>query len=504
MAHDTDVAVIGSGFGGSVAALRAAQAGLRVTVLEQGRRLSRADLQAGAESTTRLLWEPRAGLHGYFRQTILHDVVILGGVGVGGGSIVYAAVLLEPPARVFDDGWPGGRDWAAQLAPHYRTAALMLARRTNPDHGQQDEWLQAAAQRLGAGDTFAATPQGIDFDACVRCGQCLAGCPYGAKSSMDVTYLPAAESLGARILPRRRAEILRPLGAGDGSDGWRIVLRDPLQRRSRPTSITAREVVLAAGVLGTTELLLACRDRWRTLPGLSDKVGRSVRTNSEAFAAIVHPRGTDITGGAAISSDFFPDPGTHVTNNRLPASFGFLRFYLGEHVAGRTPAQRRAAAVRRLATAPRAAIAPALLRDWHRRTTVLTVMQAGDSRLELAYRRRPWGWSLGSRRPAGAEPIPAYLPQAEAAGRAVAEVSDGTAYTTLLETLLGTGATAHILGGAVMGDGPDDGVVDSEHRVFGYQGLRVLDGSVVPVNLGVNPSLTITALAERAMQRWLG
>lgn len=502
MGFDADVAVIGSGFGGSVAALRAREAGRSVLVLEQGRRLTPQDLQRGAESARHLLWEPRAGLRGYFRQTVLRDVIVLGGVGVGGGSIVYAAVLLEPDAVVFEQpGWAEGVDWAAELVPHYRTAADMLGRRVNPDHGRQDTWLQQAADSLGAGASFGPTPQGIDFDACVRCAQCLAGCPYGAKASMDVTYLGRAEALGAQVRPRSRAEILVPL-AGDGSGGWRIVISDPLAARARPTSITAREVVLAGGVLGTTELLLASRDRWRTMPDLSPMVGRMVRTNTEAFAAIVHPAGTDIADGTAISSDFSLDDATHITNNRLPKSYGFMKLYLGEHVAAESPGSRRRAALRQILARPAAAIAPARIADWHRRTTVLTVMRPDDNQLELRYRKHRFGWSLSSRRPAGATAAPAYLPQAEAAGRAVARVSGGTSYTTLMETLLGIGATAHILGGAVIGSDPGSGVVDTDHLVFGYQGLRVLDGSVVPSNLGVNPSLTITALAERAMRRW--
>jgi cholesterol oxidase len=316
--------------------------------------------------------------------------------------------------------------------------------------------------------------------------------------------LAEAEELGASIRPRTKAEILVPLGRGDGRDGWRIVVTDPLVRRATASSITAREVVVASGVLGTTELLLASRDRWRTLPGLSRMTGRSVRTNSEAFSAIAHPAGTDVSRGAAISSHFSLGGSTHVTNNRLPQSFNLMRLYLAPQVDATEPGARRRAALRALLRHPLQATTPARTRGWNRRTTVLTVMQSEENALELHYTRRRSGWALRSRRPAGTPPVPAYLPQAEAAGRAVAEVSGGTAYTTLLESVLGTAATAHILGGAIIADDASQGVVDSDHRVFGYQGLRVMDGSVVPSNLGVNPSLTITALAERAMQRWLG
>ncbi|MFN8184004.1 MAG: FAD-dependent oxidoreductase [Candidatus Nanopelagicales bacterium] len=487
-----DVAIIGSGFGGSVAALRAAQAGRSVIVLEQGRRLTPEDLQAGARRATSLLWEPAVGLHGYFRQTVLRHLTVVGGIGVGGGSIVYAAVLLRP--EHFDaPGWQrAGVDWAAELAPHFDVAGNMLGRERNPQRGLQDEWLQAAAERLGVGHTYGATYQGIHFAECVACGQCITGCPYGAKQSTDITYLAQAEQLGARIQPLSKAEILVPL-----NPGWRVVTRDPVS--GNVSSVEAREVVLAAGVLGSVELLSACRDRWRTLPDLSPMLGRQVRTNSEAFSAILHPPGTDVSEGATISSDFYPDPSTHVTNNRFPQSYGFMRWYLSPLVSG----DRRRETVKAMLRHPVVATANARARDWHKRVTILTVMQKADNEMALEYRKGRSGWRLRSRIPAGVDPVPVSLPQADAAGRAVAEVSGGRAYSTVLESLLGMGATAHILGGAVLGPDASVAVVDTEHRVFGYEGLRVMDGSVVPENVGVNPSWTITALAERACARWL-
>ncbi|MCU0295247.1 MAG: GMC family oxidoreductase [Candidatus Nanopelagicales bacterium] len=486
-----DVAVIGSGFGGSVAALRAAQAGRSVVVLEQGRRLTPEDLEAGARSARALLWEPAVGLHGYFRQTLLRHVTIVGGIGVGGGSIVYAAVLLQP--KDFDAaGWRRvGVDWSTELGPHFEEAARMLGRERNPQRGVQDEWLRAAAESLGVADTYGATYQGIHFADCVACGQCITGCPHGAKRSTDLTYLAQAEALGAQIMPLSKAHILVPL-----NPGWRVVVRNPLT--GEVSSVEAKEVVLAGGVLGTVELLSACRDRWKTLPGLSPMLGRRVRTNSEAFAAILHPPGTDVTEGATISSDFYPDPRTHVTNNRFPQSYGFMRWYLSPAVSG----NRRLQTLKAMARHPGIATANARARQWHKRVTILTVMQHADNEMALDYRKTALGWGLRSRLPEGVAPVPVNLPQADAAGRAVAQASGGKAYSTILESLLGIGATAHILGGAVIGPDPEQGVVDADHRVFGYDGLRVMDGSVVPENVGVNPSWTITAMAERAAARW--
>jgi cholesterol oxidase len=474
-----DVAVVGSGFGGSVAALRAAQAGKQVVVLEQGRRLRPEDLQAGAASPFKLLWEPALGLRGYFQQKMLRHVMVVGGVGVGGGSIVYAAVLLKPDR--FNGAWASlGVDWAADLAPHYDEAARMLGREPNPQWDIQDDWLRAASEAMGVGSTFGKTPQGIRFADCLACGQCITGCPHGAKV---FGYLPQAEALGVEVRPLTRAEILVPR-----PNGWRVVTRDPVS--GTVSSVEAREVVLAAGVLGTVQLLLACREKWGTLPGLTDAVGKHVRTNSEAFAAILHPPGTDVTHGATISSDFYPDQTTHVTNNRFPASYGFMRYYLSPVVDG----DRRRATVRALVRDPRGFTANVWARDWHKRVTILTVMQNADNEMALQWRRG----RMRSVLPEGVEPVPVSLPQADAAGRAVAAVSGGRAYTTLMESVLGVGATAHILGGAVLGE-----VVDAEHRVLGYEGLRIMDGSVVPENIGVNPSWTITALAERACAHWL-
>ena len=517
---DADVVVVGSGFGGAVAALRAAQAGKRVIVLEQGRRLTDADFERGAERTRSLLWEPAAGLSGYFRQTILNDIVVVSGVGVGGGSIVYAAVLLRPSEEALTaPGWQRSSvDWVQELAPHYDTASRMLGLEVNPNVGLQDVWLRESAELLGVGETYGPTPQGITFDACIGCGQCITGCPHGAKNTLDRNYLAEAEELGVRILPQSRAEILMPLDAdgapapgGDGTGGWRVVVRDPLAgsavtgRRGHVSSVTAREVVLAAGVLGTTEFLLANRERWGTLPALSPALGQHVRTNSEAFAAILHPDGVDVTEGATISSHYYADSITHVTNNRFPKSYTFMKWYLSPSVAEQDGGARRRATVLAMLRDPWGATQALRAGDWHERTTVLTVMQHADNELTLTYRKRGLrGWSLGSALAPGSDPVPTHLAQADAAGEAMAAVSGGTAFGTALDSIAGLGATAHILGGAVVADSPADGVVDPDHRVFGYQGLRVLDGAAVPSNIGVNPSLTITAMAERAMTRWLG
>ena len=249
-------------------------------------------------------------------------------------------------------------------------------------------------------------------------------------------------------------------------------------------------------------LLLACRDRWGTLPALSGRLGQSLRTNSEALVAVLQPDGrVDVSDGATISSDFNPDAVTHVTNNRFPQSYGFMRWYLGPLADGDSPSARRRHVLAEMARHPLQATANLRAREWHRRVTVLTVMQHADNALALRYERGPLGWRLVTEIPEGEVPAPVYLPIANEAARAVARASGGRPYGVLLESLLGMATTAHILGGAVIGADAGAGVVDTEHHVFGYRGLQVLDGSAVPANVGVNPSLTITALAERAMAR---
>ena len=495
--HDYDTVIVGSGFGGSVAALRLAESGRRVLVTEMGRRVTPTDMRAGARSSRALLWAPRSGMRGYFRQTLLPHVFALGGVGVGGGSLVYAAVLLQPRPEVFHQPSWAGADWQAELTPHYETAERMLGRTTNPTFGAQDEWLRGAAERMGVLDTFGPTPQGIDFSSCTSCGACLTGCDVGAKNSVDRTYLAKAEALGAEVLPERTVTTLAALPGG----GYRVDAVDSF-RRSRRSHWTAREVVLAAGVLGTNQLLLACRDRHRTLPHLSPALGQHVRTNSEAFVAVLQPDvRVDASIGPAISSDFWADRTTHVTNNRVPASYGYLRPFMSPLVDGESRTDRLRQALRAALRHPAELMTAATARDWHRRLTLLTVMQAEDNAIELAYRRRAGVWGLTSRLPPGQAPAPAHLRQANDAARAFAAESGGRAFGIWLDSLLGRSATAHILGGAVVGDDPERSVVSADHQVHGYPGLYVVDGAAVPANIGVNPSLTITAMAERAMTR---
>jgi len=519
---DYDVIIIGSGFGGSVPALRLSEKGYRVAVLEQGRRVSADDMRAADRSLRRLFWIPRIGFRGFFVQHFFKHVGIVGGVGVGGGSLVYAAVLLKPGDSFFDDrSWAGlGIDWKEELKAPFETAAAMLGRTLNPYHGKMDDWLESTARAMGAGDTFGPVPQGIYFGeagrtvrdpffqgagpdrtGCTRCGGCLTGCSEGSKNSLDKNYLFLAEKLGAKIFSERRAISIRPL---QGS-GYEVQTVSPLNRRDSHPPISARCVIVAAGVVGTLDLLFKCRDELRTLPKISSALGDLVRTNSEAIVAALSPNPTDdLTNGTAISSHFYPNAHTHITQNRFPPGYDFMRWYMGPLTDGTGAFSRALRSIAGILFRPVRTIGTLFARNWHKRITVLTVMQNHDSRIAFRRGRRPfWPFSplLHSRRgPGGATPT--YIPEANEAARRLAEQIGGTPLNNVLESIGNASVTAHILGGCAIAAAPEAGVIDTNHEVFGYPGLFVTDASAIPANVGVNPSLTIAALAERFSARF--
>jgi len=513
-----DALVIGSGFGGSVAALRLAEKGYRVAVLEQGRRINNDDMRAASTDPRRLFWAPFLGMHGFFSQRIFRHAGIVGGVGVGGGSLVYAAVLLEPKSGFFQD--PAmrrlGVDFEHELAEHYATAARMLGRTTNPHHGKMDDWLKETARALGVLESYGPVPQGIYFDrageeggdpyfdgkgpkrtGCIQCGECLTGCAYNAKNSLDKNYLYLAEKLGAEMLPEHRVRLIRPV---DG--GYEVETEHPFRKAEKAKRFRASKVFVAAGVLGSVELLLRCRDQHRTLPKLSARLGELVRTNSEAIVGILSPDpALDLTHGTAISSHFHADERTHITQNRFPRGYEFMRFYMGPMVDDANPLRRSLKTLAQLALSPRVFLRSFFARNWHRRISVLTVMQSDDQRFSL--RLGGFVRGLGRRRlrsESGAtQKAQAYIAEANRAGRAFAHASGGAPLNVLLESAFNLSITAHILGGCAMGSSAEEGVVDLRNEVFSYPNLFVVDGSAIPANVGVNPSLTITALAERCM-----
>lgn len=512
---DFDWLVVGSGFGGAVSALRLSEKGYRVGVLEQGRRFADADFAEKATQLRKFLWLPSLGARGILRLAPYKHAMVLAGVGVGGGSLVYANTMYQPQHDDFyrHPQWAELADWRAELAPHYETALRMFG--VEPYQGERpvDGLMRELAAELGVPEGYRHTPTAVFFGmpgqvvpdpyfegagpartGCVRCGQCMLGCRYGAKNSLPKNYLWLAEKAGATVVPDLKVIDIVPLGDGDGEQGYRIRAHRPGLRHGRVREFTARGVVLAAGALGTNELLATCKRRG-SLPRLSDRLGEVVRTNDESIPAATTPDSdADYRSDVAITSSIFLDEHTHFTNNTYGDGGGLLALSYGPATTAATALGRWAQFLRDY---PPYLFGLIRRRQWSRRTVIFTVMRGTDVSLRL---RRGFG-------PGRLQTESVSTPQdgvsAVEVARRVTELAarhmNGRPLASLGETLGSAPMTAHFLGGAVIGADRDHGVIDREHRVFGYQNLLVCDGSAVPANVGVNPSLTICAMTEAAM-----
>jgi cholesterol oxidase len=518
--YDCDYLIIGSGFGGSVSALRLSEKGYKVLVVEAGKRWRTEDFPKTNWSVRKFLWLPQLFCYGIQRLTLLRDVLVLSGAGVGGGSLVYANTLLVPRDEAFQRGtWPKGVDWRRALAPHYETAKRILGVTPNPHLWEGDRALYEFARSLGKEDTFGQTQVGVLFGeqpgqavgdpffggegperrTCTYCGGCMVGCRHGAKNTLDKNYLWFAEKLGAEVRPETLVTGIEE----DGRGGWLVHTKRSTRKlfQGRRTFRT-RGVVLAAGALGTVNLLLKGRDEGK-LTRLSPALGGYVRTNSEVICGATARSGdADYSRGIAIASGFHPDPDTYVEIVRYPEGSDVMSFLGTLLVDGGTRASRPLKWLGTCLRHPVDFLRTFNPRGWAKRSTIVLVMQTLDNSLRLVRARRwfwPFGKGLTSRRAPGEPPVPAYIPVANEAARHIARQTDAFPSSSINEVLLNVPTTAHILGGASMGTSPADGVIDARNRVFGYENLYVVDGSMIPANLGVNPSLTITALAEHAM-----
>ncbi len=513
-----DFVIIGSGFGGSVSAHRLTQKGYSVAVIEQGPRYRTDDLPESNWNLRKSIWYPWLGLRGILSITAFKDVVIFHGAGVGGGSLVYANTHLEPLDAFFTDPlWKDLADWRSELAPHYAEAKRMLGSVEAPQIYEVDEALRDVLTEMGTGDTFKRHTVGVCFEeageevgdpyfdgegpnrvGCTHCGSCMVGCTIGAKNSLDKNYLYFAEKQGAEVFADTRVLDIRALGPGDGSAGYEVLAKQKGLFGAR-RRFTASRVVLSAGAIGTVGLLFACKERG-SLPRLSKMLGRYVRTNSESIQGVRVP-GKRIAQGVAIAAGGMTPDGTHIEMVRYGEHADAIACLSTIHVGGgRLPRQLYflGAALRRPFFALRQVLWPF---GWSRESAVMLAMQAIDNSMEFRYRRR-WWWPFNRRITSDwGERVapPTYMPAAHEVTARVAEKMEGVPGSVLPEVALDTTTTAHILGGCPMGKTADDGVIDSSHRVFGYEGLYVVDASMIGANLGVNPSLTITAMAERAM-----
>lgn len=528
MEPDYDVAIIGSGFGGSVSALRLTEKGYKVGVLEAGRRFADDEFAKTSWRLREFLWAPMLGCYGIQRIHLLRNVMILAGAGVGGGSLNYANTLYIPPDPFFDDKqWSHITDWRSELLPHYDQAQRMLGVVKNPTFTDADRIMKEVADEMGVGDTYTPTPVGVFFGpdgektpgktvpdpyfggvgpdrtGCIECGECMTGCRHGAKNTLVKNYLGLAEKAGAQVIPMTTVTKLH-----QGSDGiWEIdTVRTGRWIRKHKSTFTARHVILAAGTWGTQKLLFSMRDTG-TLPNLSARLGVLTRTNSESIVGAGRYHATpdlDLTHGVAITSSIHPSPDTHIEPCRYGKgsnAMGLLQTLMTDGPGpGGSDVPRWRQLVRAFATNPRGALRMLVVRRWSERTMISLVMQHLDNSITTFTTKGMFGRRMTSKQGHG-EPNPTWIPVGNQVTRRIAEKIDGVAGGTWGE-MFNIPLTAHFLGGAAIGGSPDTGVIDPYHRVYGYPSLYVVDGAAISANLGVNPSLSITAQAERAASLW--
>jgi cholesterol oxidase len=509
---DHDYIIVGSGFGGSVCGLRLIEKGYDVLMLERGGEFGPEDFPHTNWNLKRWMWRPRLGLRGFLRLTIFKDVTILSGSGVGGGSLGYCCTHPMPKAGFFEaPSWAYLADWRAELAPHYETAKRMLGVTRTPRLAAADKILQEVARETGLEDEFESTEvaiyfgeagktapdpyfdgEGPDRTGCIECGGCMVGCRHGAKNSLDLNYLYLARKRGMKLRADTEVTAIRPLEGG----GYRV---EALHGRSifgrKRQSFTARNVVLAGGVLGTMPLLLKLKDDPKGLPRISDRLGKDVRTNSEQLTFVVSQRrDLDLSEGVSIGSILHTGADSHLEPVRYSPGSGFWRLLITPYVAGHGTIGRFFRTLLAVLRHPIRILRAYLVPDLAKYCSILLFMQTKEGRLQLVRSGR----GIKTRRDSS-EPVTAHVEEAHPFVERVAKKLDGTPLSGFMESLLNIPITAHILGGCSMGDSPETGVIDAQHRVFGYDGLYVVDGSAISANPGVNPSLSIAALSERAM-----
>ncbi|WP_372728002.1 GMC oxidoreductase [Nocardioides sp.] len=522
---DFDVLVVGSGFGGSVTALRLTEKGYRVGVLEAGARFSDEDFAKTSFEVQKFLFRPEIGCYGIQRIDALKDCMIVSGAGVGGGSLVYANTLYEPLAPFYQDTqWSHITDWRSELAPYYDQAKRMLGVVENPLRTAADDVMEQVAQDMGVGDTFHPTPVGVFFggpgdregqaapdpyfggagperNACIGCGSCMTGCRHNAKNTLVKNYLYLAEQNGATVLPLTTVTRVTPMAGG----GYEVDVKFTKAKTNRPSArrvLRAEQVVFAASSLGTQRLLHRMRDEGH-LPRLSQRLGFLSRTNSESILGAIAPdTKVDYSKGIAITSSFHPDSDTHIEPVRYGKGSNLMSLMQTVLTDGDGPQPRWQVWLREMWKQRRTVTDLYDMRHWSERTVIALVMQSLDNSLTTFTKKVPFtGKRYMTTKQGHGVPNPTWIPAGNAAVRAMAKILGGTAGGSIGEPF-NRPLTAHFIGGCAIGDSPETGVIDPYQRLYGHPGLHVADGSAITANLGVNPSLTITAQAERAMSFW--
>ncbi|MEW6196371.1 MAG: GMC oxidoreductase [Bacteroidota bacterium] len=512
---DYDYIIIGSGFGGSVAALRLSEKGYKVLVLEKGKWFTSKDFPGTNWNLKRWLWIPLFRFFGFFKITFYRHVGILSGVGVGGGSLVYANTLPIPTKKFFQsESWSHLTDWENELVEHYQTAKQMLGVTKNPRLENGDNVLKQLAVEIGKEKFFEPTDVAVFFgdpkkvvsdpyfngegperSGCTFCGGCMIGCKENAKNTLDKNYLHLAQKKGAVIQAESKVYDINTIESPDGSNGYLVKWKSSTKIFPKKGSYKTKGIVFAGGVLGTIPLLLDLKKK--SLPNLSDKVGSSVRTNSESLMGVVAPqKETVFSDGIAISSILHTDEYSHIEPVRYPSGSGFWRLQLAPLTIGNNLFARLFNAVKEIILHPVRYFKIYFVWDWAKKTQILLYMRTISGTLKFSK-----GWlRMKSGIDKGVLPT-AFLPEANKLAKRFGEIVNGTPGALLSEIILGIPTTAHILGGAVMGKDSSEGVIDKDNHVFGYKNMYVCDGSMVSANPGVNPSLTILALSERAMKK---
>jgi len=511
-----DVVIIGSGFGGSVSALRLREKGYSVAVLEAGRRFRDKDFPKTSWRLRKFLYAPAIGCYGIQRIHVLPDVLILAGAGVGGGSLVYANTLYQPGDAYFNDPqWASITDWKSELEPWYDQARRMLGVVENPYFSPSDQVMKDVADEMGVGHTFTMAPVGIYFgegkgvgakdpffggvgpdrSGCQQCGACMTGCHFNAKNTLPKNYLGLAESAGAIVFPMTTVKSFT-----QNSDGtWEIRAVKTDDPFAHSIKFKADQVIVAAGTYNTQKLLHAMKSK--SLPHLSNRLGQLSRTNSEALTGAMMPNiDIDFSTGSAITSSFFPDEHTHIEPVRYGKGSNFMGLMQTIMTDGYSSNGRRKHWLKQFVAKPSLLGKILNIRRWSQRTVIALTMQNVDSSVTVSRKRGLFGWHLTSINDPQ-KPNATYIPAANEVVRRIAKKHNGIAGGHIGD-LIDAPFTAHFVGGCVIGSDAEHGVIDPYHRVYNYPTLHIVDGSTITANLGVNPSLTITAQAERALSMW--